>query len=128
MKELSKLGLYFERPLCDTTDVMLQITKVANSSYDLHRWLWVEVTEELWNTSHDEIAKNNLTSTLSTSTLLTSTISTSTLSTSTVATSSSLTSTLLSSILRKKGPPLSDTIILVRQVWIRDSDTKASNN
>ena len=30
----------------------------ANSSYDLHGWLWVEVAEELWDTSHDENAKN----------------------------------------------------------------------
>ena len=56
------LCLSFERPICDATGVTLEITKVANSSYNLHGWLWVEVTEELWDTSHDEITKNNLTS------------------------------------------------------------------
>ena len=38
------LGLSFERPIRDATGVTLQITKVENSSYDLHGWLWVEVT------------------------------------------------------------------------------------
>ena len=52
------MGLSFERPICDATGVTLQITKVVNSSCDLHGWLWVEVTEELWDASHDENTKN----------------------------------------------------------------------
>ena len=42
------------KDLSDVNGVMLQITKVANLTYDLQGWLWAVVIEELWDTSHDQ--------------------------------------------------------------------------
>ena len=52
-----------ERPIFDTKGVTVQVTKVANLANDLNGWLWVAVIEELWDTSHDENATNNPTTT-----------------------------------------------------------------